>query len=101
MFEKISSISCLGGEILDPDRVQVLSLAQPPLEPVNGEIHRLIQERLIPGEIVTFLPVVEDGKDAGAEVAKDVFEDIGVGFDEVGAILLFVAPCSGEKILEI
>jgi hypothetical protein len=40
--------------------------------------------------------ILEDWKNSGTEITKDMFEDVGVSFDKVGAVLLFVAPLPRE-----
>jgi hypothetical protein len=45
---------------------------------------------------MTSHPVVKNGQDTGAEIAKDMLENAGVSFDEVRSILLLIAPLPGE-----
>lgn len=40
--------------------------------------------------------ILEDWKNSGTKIPKDMFEDMGVSFDKIGAVLLFVAPLPGE-----
>jgi hypothetical protein len=50
---------------------------------------------------VTCCRTVEDWKKSGTEILKDMFKVVGVRFDILRAILLFVVPFPGKQIFEI
>ena len=81
----------------DGDCLQVKSLAQPGHELLDSEVVSLLLDKSVGGEVVPFGFVVTEGVDAVTEEAEDMFEDFGVGIDEVGAVGLLVGrPAFGN-----
>ena len=72
------------------DRLHVLAFIKPFDQLGDDEIVRLLLDSGVGGEVVPFGFVVAKRVDAVTEEAKDVFEDLGVCVNEIGAIGLAV-----------